>query len=77
MAKPKRNNRRKKQRQAVALEINRKLRGDLDELALDCTSCDKRIAVRDKHVKYFLSCNLVQREMLEKIFKEDEDLYIG
>jgi len=72
--KPKRNNRRKKQRQAVVLEITQKLRDDLDELVKDCTS---RIEIRDAHVKYFLSCNAVQREMLEKIFKEDEDLYIG
>ena len=73
MAKPKRNNRRKKQRQAVALEINRKLRGDLGELAKG----KSRIETRDAHVAFYEGCNVVQQDMLMEIFKEDEYLYIG
>ena len=71
--KPKRNNRRKKQRQAFALEMNRRLRSDLDELA----EGKSRIEARDAHVEYYEQSNIVEQEMLVKIFKEDDEVYIG
>ena len=71
--KPKRNNRRKKQRQAFALDMNQRLRSDLDEL----TEGKSRIEMRDSHIAYYDSCNIVEQAMLIEIFKEDDDDYIG